>query len=121
MDDNIIPPFILQEAGHIVNEGAKMHCEPSTITEEDHTIQECDTGLFITMQLQSIFSYFLTREPFEEDIEDGVIVVITPEGETWDVYDQNFVNNKRSMTNKKGNYVRLYMSIKSLLGKMTMQ
>ena len=38
MDDNLIPPFILREAGLIVNEQAKMHCQEGTVTEEDHTI-----------------------------------------------------------------------------------
>ena len=56
------------------------------------------------MQLRSICSYFLTRKPFEDDIEDGVVVVMTPEGATWDVYNENFVDNKRSMTNKKGSF-----------------
>ena len=102
MEDNLIPPFILREAGLIVNKQAKIHCEPGTITEEDHTIQERDTGYFITMQLQSIFSYFPMRIPLEDNIEDGVVVVMTPEGATWDAYDQNFADNKRSMTNKKG-------------------
>ena len=39
MDDNLIPPFILREAGLIVNKRAKIHCKPGTATEEDHTIQ----------------------------------------------------------------------------------
>ena len=102
MDNNLIPPFILQEAGLIVNERVKIHCEEGTVTEEDHTIQEHDTGLFITMQLRSIFSYFLSRKPNKDDLEDGVIVVMIPEGATWDAYDQNFTDNKRSMTNRKG-------------------
>ena len=62
MDNNLILPFILQEAGLIVNERAKIHCKDGTILEEHHTIQECDTGLFITMQLRSIFSYFFVKK-----------------------------------------------------------
>ena len=54
MVNNFIPPFILREAGLIVNKQAKMHCAEGTVTEEDHTIQERYTGLFITMQLRSI-------------------------------------------------------------------
>ena len=68
MDDNLIPPFILREASLIVNERAKIHYEPGTATEEDNTIQEKETGLFITMNLRSIFSYFPTRNPDEKDI-----------------------------------------------------
>ena len=78
MEDNLIPLFILREAGIIVNERAKIHSEEPT--EEDHTIQCRKTGLFITMQLFSIFSYFPTRKPDEEDILEGVDVVVTPEG-----------------------------------------
>ena len=75
MEDNLILPFILREAGLIVNERAKIYCKPGTVTEHDHTIQERETGLFITMRLQSICSYFRTRKSDEEDIEDCVVVV----------------------------------------------
>ena len=102
MDDNLITPFILREAGITVNERAKIHCDPDTVTEEDHTIQDHDTGLFITMQIRSTFSYFPTKKIFDEDFEDGVLVVITPEGASWDVYNQTFADNERSITNKKG-------------------
>ena len=70
--------------------------------EEDHTIQDRETGLFITMKIRSTFSYFSLRMPFDDDFEDGVVVVITPEGPSWDAYDETFANNERSMTNKKG-------------------
>ena len=79
LDNNLIPPFILQEAGLIVNKRAKIHCSDS-VTQEDHIIQEFDTGLSISMQLRSIFSYFLSRKPNDDDIENGVIIVMTPEG-----------------------------------------
>ena len=38
MDDNLISPFILREAGLIVNEQVKIHCGLNTVTEEDHII-----------------------------------------------------------------------------------
>ena len=92
----------MQEVGITVNKQAKIHCNPGTVTREDHTIQDCETGLIITMQIRSIFSYFLTRKPFNEDFEEGVTVVITPEGAIWDAYDQNYADNEQSMTNRKG-------------------
>ena len=65
-----------------MNKRAKIHYKPGTATEKkDHTIQEKETGLFITISLRSIFSYFPTRKPDEEDIGDNVVVVVmTPEG-----------------------------------------
>ena len=61
-----------------MNERAKIHCGDA-VTEEDHTIQDRETSLFITLQLMSIFSYFPTRNPNKDDLVDGVIVVMTPE------------------------------------------
>ena len=88
MDDNLIPPFILQEAGLTVRERAKIYCDEGTMTEEDHTIQEFKTGLFITIQLRSIFSYFPTRKPNLDDLDGGIEVTMTPEGPSWNAYDQ---------------------------------
>ena len=85
-----------------MNERAKIRCEEGTVTDEDHTIQEFKTGLFITMQLRSIFSYFPTRKPNLDDLDDGVDVTLTPEGPSWDAYDQTFADNERSMTNRCG-------------------
>ena len=106
-----------------MNDQAKIYCDPDTVMEEDHTIQNHETGLFITMQIRSTFSYFPTRKPFDNDFEDGVMVVITPEGATWDAYDQTFADNERSRLRliRKGNFVHLCISIKSLLGRMIMQ
>lgn len=102
MDDNLIPPFILRDAGLIVNDKAKIHCEEGTATEEDHTIQKKSTGLFIPLQLRSIFSYFPSRKPNDSNLDDGVMVAITPDGPTWDAYDPTYADNERSMTNSCG-------------------
>ena len=69
------------------------------------------------MQLQSIFSYFPTRIPLEDDIEDGVVVVMTPKGATWDVDNQNFADNKQSVTNKKGELCPPMYEHKEFVGK----
>ena len=79
MNDNLIPPFILREASIIVNKRLKIHCNKGTVMEEDHTIQERETGLFMTLQLRNIFSYFLSRKPNIKNLDDGVIVVMAPE------------------------------------------
>ena len=49
MDDNQIPPFILREADIEVDKRGKIHCDPGTVTKEDHTILNYETRLFITM------------------------------------------------------------------------
>ena len=54
------------------------------------------------MSLLRIFSYFPTRKPDEEYIEDGVVVVMTPEGAIWKPYGKSYVSNEASLTNNKG-------------------
>ena len=44
----------------------------------------------------------MSRKPNVEDLDDGEVAVMTPEGSTWDAHDQNFANNERSLTNWKG-------------------
>ena len=45
---------------------------------------------------------FHTWKLFEEDFEDGVVVIITPEGIPWNPCDKTYAHNKPSMTNAKG-------------------
>ena len=49
------------------------------MTEENHIVQESKTGLFITMQLRSISSYFPTQKSNLDDLDDGVEVTMIPE------------------------------------------
>ena len=88
MDDNLIPPFIMRQAGLIVSEIAKIHCDPDLLTEDIHTIQHLESGLFIPLHLRSIFSYFETRKPTDEDLCDGIPVMISPDAEVWQPYCQ---------------------------------
>ena len=53
------------------------------------------------MNLRSIFSYLPTRKPDEDDIEDGFVVVMTPEGAIWEPYDKSYASNETSLTNNK--------------------
>ena len=59
MPHNLIPPFILREAGLQVSGVPKIHCDEPTI--EDHSIYDDKTKLQIPLKLDGIFSYFQTR------------------------------------------------------------
>ena len=64
-------------------------------------IQELESGLFVPLYLDDIFSVFHTRKPLEEDLEDGVVVLVTPKGITWNPYNETFADNEALMTNAK--------------------
>ena len=44
---------------------------------------------------------FHTLKPLEEDLDDSVVVLVTPEGITWNHYNKTYVENKALMTNAK--------------------
>ena len=80
MDHNLFPAFILREAGLIVNETAKIHCDDPSI--ENHSIFDEESGLRIPLSLNGIFSLFKTRAPSEkeiEEIENYQTIFITPD------------------------------------------
>jgi hypothetical protein len=109
MDNNLIPPFILREAGLIVvNDKPKIHCASPTVN--DHTIQDPETGLFIQLNLDGIFSFFTSRRPTHDDLLNAKAVVITPEGTSWNPHSEHFSLNEDTYTDYEGNMMnRVYI------------
>jgi hypothetical protein len=101
MDNNLIPPFILREAGLIVNDKPKIHCGNPTVN--DHTIQDPETGLFIKLNLDGIFSFFTSRRPTHDDLLNAKAVVITPEGTSWNPHSEHFSLHEETFTDYEGN------------------
>ena len=68
MEHNLIPPFILREAGLTVSNIWKIHCDEPTI--EDHSVYDENTKLRIPLQLDGIFLYFPTRALTLDEIQN---------------------------------------------------
>ena len=64
----------------IVNECPKQHCPHGEATEDNHTIQDVESGLEISMDIWSTLLYFVTQKPNDNDLDEGVPVLFTPEG-----------------------------------------
>eukprot|EP00957_Ditylum_brightwellii_P064419 4889216-Ditylum_brightwellii.AAC.1 len=60
MDHNLIPPFMLREAGIMVNEKTKFHKENPRVN--DHAITFPTLELRMPMGLWGVFSYFPTSK-----------------------------------------------------------
>ena len=86
---NLIPPFLLREAGLVVNETAKIHAIPSP-SEEHHSIFFPENGLRIPLQLNGIFSYFLHRVPHVEEIDHLQVLFLTPDSSSWDPHAPHY-------------------------------
>ena len=100
MNHHLIPPFIMREAGLIVNDIPKMHCANPSI--DDHCISFKDTDLRIPLQLNGIFSFFNTRKPLPSELHDKDKVFITPDASEWNPHCNSYAQNEVAMTNHEG-------------------
>ena len=66
-DNNLIPPFLMREAGLVVDETPK--CQAAKPTLEKHSVFDEESGLRIHLKLNGIFSYFPTRAPSASEVE----------------------------------------------------
>ena len=88
MDNNLIPPFILREAGIRIKDVPKIHVhEPD---ESDHAITFEDEGLRIPLHLNGIFSYFHSRAPTPDEIAYADPILLTPNSDNWDPHLEHF-------------------------------
>ena len=98
MKHNLIPPFILREAGFTVREVPKIHCNEPTV--EDHLIYDGVTKLRILLKLYVIFSYFPTRALKLEEMQrcdEMKHVFLSPDAETWDPYSDTYALNEEQL------------------------
>ena len=81
MTNNLIPPFIMREAGLEVREIPKIHGKEPTV--KYHSIYFSYEYFRIPLTPNGIFSSFPTRKPTTQDVIDVIPVLITHEGSTW--------------------------------------
>ena len=100
MDNNLIPPFILREARLEVNETPKIHMQEPTV--KGHSIFFPENSLRIPLQLWGIFSFFHSRIPTLDEINDAEKLFLTPDSSSWNPYSDHFAMNEESMLDSKG-------------------
>jgi hypothetical protein len=95
MDNNLIPPFVMREAGLIVNDVPKIHLREPTV--DDHAILFDDCDLKIPLALWGIFSYFPTRAPTTAQLEAcDDVYLLTPNG-NWNPHSDAYSRNEENM------------------------
>ena len=88
MKNNLLPPFILRQAGIEVNDVPKIHTnEP---TQSTHSVKFTETGFTIPLSLWGTFSYFPTSKPKADDMQaSDEIYLLTPS--TFNPHDDSMV------------------------------
>jgi hypothetical protein len=100
MDHNLVPPFMMREAGVIVKDTPKIQLEDPT--EEDHAITFPETGFRIPLSLWGVFSCFPTSKPTLQDLEDpSSVYMITPP--KWNPHSDAYAKNEELMLDWEGN------------------
>ena len=101
---NLLPPFLLREAGWKVNDVPRVHCEDPG--NDDHCLILPGVAK-IYMTLRSTFSGFESYAPTIKEVEDayekGEILVMSPE--RWDPSSDVFEDNEDSLTNYDGSVI----------------
>ena len=77
MDHNLIPPFMMRAGGIAVNDVPKIHCEDPSV--DNHCVSFDISDLWISLQLNSLFSCFHTRVPTERELTECEKVFLTPD------------------------------------------
>ena len=104
MNNNLIPPFILREAGITVNDVPKIQVNDPTV--EDHALVFKDGELRIPLSLWGMFSYFPSRKPTLEQVrqcED--VYILTPDSDQWDPHTDVYARNEENMVDWEGNMI----------------
>ena len=113
LSDNLIPPFILSEAGVKVDTIPKIHSKDPTI--DNHSLYFADADLRIPLKLNGIFSYFHSRAPNNDEIRGLDPLFLTPDSASWDPYSDHYSKNEDAMLDWEGNIMEPRFRKKQML------
>ena len=100
MKNNLIPPFILREAGIEVNDVPKIHmADPD---ETAHSLFFTETNFRIPLSLWGIFSYLPVSKPSEDELtSNDDVYLLTPS--RWNPHSSAYASNESNMLDWQGN------------------
>ena len=102
MKHNLLPPFVLRQAGIVVKETPKIHVDEPTA--EDHSMTFPETGFRIPLSLWGVFSYFSTSKPTTTMMrESEEVYLLTPPD--FNPHDDAYAANEDSMVDWEGNMI----------------
>ena len=90
----------MRQGGVTVDEKPKIHCPDPT--SNNHCISFQDNDMWISLQLNGIFSFFHTKTPTEDELLGCDRLFISPDESQWNPYCSSFELNERSILNYEG-------------------
>ena len=102
MTHNLIPPFIMRKANVEVHDTPKIHV--ANPTNLDHSLFFPAAAVRIPLSLSGIFSFFPSRCPTLDELNlADEVLLLTPDGHSWNPYSTAYANNEASMLDWEGN------------------
>ena len=99
MTNNLIPPFIMREAGVEVNDRPKIHSNSPVV--EDHLIYFSDSDFCVCLTLDGVFSGFVTLKPDVNELRDcDEVYMLTPM--RWNPHDHVYQETEDGIVDWKG-------------------
>jgi hypothetical protein len=106
MENNLIPPFILREAGWTVNDVPRIHSD--CVSQYTHSILLERRNVHIGLHLHGVFSYFTCTKPTQSefDLADrNMIHWMTPITHAWNPNQDNYAIAEDSYLDWRGQLV----------------
>ena len=103
MDHNLISPFIMEEAGLMVNAKPKIHSNDASIG--DHSFFDSATDLRVPFKLRGIFSYFETRSLTPDEIMNCTeydTVYLSPDSTSWNPTSTEWAAQENALLDSNG-------------------
>ena len=103
MEHNLIPPFIMEEAGLEVDAKAKIHSKNLNVS--NHSIFDPETTLRIPLNLRGIFSCFKSRSLTDDEImncKEYSTIYLTPESSQWDPHSVHWAEAEEALLDADG-------------------
>ena len=93
---NLLPPFIVREAGHFLDECPKFQSSSPAVS--NHSEIQIHFGLINT------FSFFNTRKSTMSELENCDKIFLTLDSTSWNPHSKHFAHNEEAMLNIDSNY-----------------
>ena len=110
---NLLPPFIVREAGLHIDDCPKSQSPEPTV--DTHCIYSKESDLRIHFGLNDTFSYFHTRKPTDAELASCDKIFVTPDSSWWDPHSSHFSQNEESMLTTEGGVVPQHHRIEHLV------
>lgn len=116
MEHNLILPFIMREARIQGNEAPKIHVDNPTVN--DHSLFFPGAETRIALLLWGICSYFPCRIPIRTELEENRVLLMTPDGSSWNPHSDVYARNEENMLDWEGRIVEPKDRVRILLSEI---